>query len=73
MCYFHLEVQGLDGSANRGGGEPNWRGETSPGLVAGLDLLLLTGIVARCQGGAWAGRICARNLHLSEAKPLDDP
>lgn len=45
MCYFHLEVQGLDGSANHGGGEPNWRGETSSGLVAGLDLLLLTGLL----------------------------
>lgn len=48
------------------------RGETSPGLVAGLDLLR-TGIVARCQRGVWAGKICAGNLQLSEAKPLDDP
>lgn len=72
MCYFHLEIQGLDGSANHGGGEPNQRGETSPGLVAGLDLLL-TGIVARCQGGVWAGKAFVCNLQLSQAKPLDDP
>lgn len=66
-------MQGLDGSANHGGEEPNCRGETSPGQVAELDLLLLTGIVARYQGGVWAGWICVCNLHLSEAKPLNYP
>lgn len=60
MCLFHLEVTAritwLSKPQRR---RTNLGGETSPGLVAGLGLLLLTGIVVRCQGGAWAGRICA--------------